>query len=104
MKRRSTIIIAVLAVMFIFALSSQAVAGEKEGMHQTGETVTLSGQISEDGMLVTDDGKHFMLTGDKAMEVQNRTGEQLQITGTVMEADEESGHAAVEVQEYELQE
>jgi hypothetical protein len=100
MRRKSTIIIAIMAALFLFAFAVQSMAAEQT---EPGQSVTLSGTI-ENGQFTSDDGHTFDLTGDMAEELKQMEGQRVQIMGTVLEAQEEGGPSAVEIQDYTVEE
>lgn len=97
MKRKTAIFALLVAALFVVTLSFTAMAtGEKEG-----KSATLTGEISDDGLLITDDGQEFELAGEIADEVKQLAGERIQVMGTVME---EGGKQKVEVENYMIKE
>lgn len=98
MKTKSAIFAVILATLFVVTLSFPAMAAEKE---MKGESITLTGEISSDGLLITDDGKQFELAGEVGDEVKQLSGQRIQVMGTVME---EGGKQQIEVQDYMLKE
>ena len=96
MKRKATILTVILASLFLVTLSFQAMAGGEKH-----ETKTITGEINNEGMLITDDGQEFELAGEIADEVKQLSGERIQVMGTVME---EGGKQKVEVENYMIKE
>ena len=94
MKTRTAIVFIFLASLLVFALSSQVMAGE-EGAQ--GEAVSLTGQISDKGMLITDDGQQFKLEGNIAEEVKQLSGQRVEVMGTVKES---WGRQSIEIEDY----
>ena len=97
MKNKTAFLTILLATLFIVTLSFQAMATEKE---LKVETITYSGEINDDGLLVTDDGQEFELAGEVADEVKQLSGQRIQVMGTVME---EGGKQHIEVQDYMIE-
>ena len=97
MKNKTAFLTILLATLFIVTLSFQAMATEKE---LKVETITYSGEINYDGLLVTDDGQEFELAGEVADEVKQLSGQRIQVMGTVME---EGGKQHIEVQDYMIE-
>lgn len=98
MKNKTTIFVVLLATLFVVTLSFQAMASEEKNK---GESISLTGEISIDGLLVTDDGQQFELAGEVADEVKQLSGQRIQVMGTVME---EGGKQHIEVQDYMIKE
>jgi len=97
MKRKTAIFTVLVAALFVVTLSFTAMAtGEKEG-----QSATFTGEVSDDGLLITDDGQEFELAGEIADEVKQLAGERIQVMGTVME---ESGKQTIEVENYMIKE
>ena len=101
MKRMNAVLWVCLSALLFFALSAQAMSGSPEAKSEpeVGQSMTLSGQVIR-GQLITNDGHTVMLSGDKAVEMEQWSGQKVEITGTVLEFDEEGGPAAIEVQSY----
>lgn len=100
MKTRTVIFTLLLAAVFVFGVSFQAIGGEGEEKAR-GETVTLTGQVDDEGLLITDDGQKFELGGDIASEVRDLSGQRIQVMGTVME---KSGQQHIEIEDYMVEE
>jgi hypothetical protein len=98
MKNKTAIFAVLLATLFVVTLSFQAMAAEEKAK---GESISLTGEISLDGMLITDEGQTFELAGEIADEVKQLSGQRIQVMGTVME---EGGKQKIEVQDYMLKE
>lgn len=98
MKARTLIFALLVAALFVFGMSFQAIGAEEEAM---GETVTLTGQVNDEGQLVTDDGQQFELSGEIAGEVKQLSGQRIQVMGTVME---KAGQQHIEIEDYMIEE
>lgn len=93
MKTRTAIVFIFLAAL-VLAMSSQVMGGE-EGAQ--GEAVSLTGQISDKGMLITDEGEQFKLEGNIAEEVKQLSGQRVEVMGTVKER---WGRQSIEIEDY----
>ncbi len=98
MKNKTAIFTVILATLFVVTLSFQAMAAEEE---VKGESISLTGEISNDGLLITDEGQQFELAGEIGDEVKQLAGQRIQVMGTVME---EGGKQHIEVQDYMIKE
>ncbi len=64
----------------------------------TGEA-TLTGIVTQEGVLQADQGQEYAVAGEKAGELQNNMGKRIEVKGTLQEAE---GKVTIEVDAYEL--
>jgi len=98
MKNKTAIFVVFLAAIFVVTLSFQAMATEEKAK---GESISLTGEVTSEGQLVTDDGQQFELAGEIGDKVKRLPGKRIQVMGTVME---EGGKQHIEVQDYMVKE
>ena len=100
MRTKTAIFTIVIATLFIGMLSFSAMAAEGQSDQAKHQAVTLTGEINYDGVLITDDGKQFELSGEVGDEVKQMSGQRIQVMGTVMEED---GKQIVDVKDYQIE-
>jgi hypothetical protein len=94
-RKRSftSLLIVVFAMVFLVSLVAQLAAEEYSD--------TITGRITEGGILVTDFGEEYVLSGNKAYEVLPDVNKRIEIKGNVMER---AGQTIIDVQSYEFKE
>jgi len=88
-KSISRLMKVMLSLFFVTILAASTMAGE----------TTLSGMILAEGTFMAKDGQAFMISGDKAQELNQNIGKQVEIKGTVQEKE---GKSTISITEYKL--
>lgn len=89
----TALLIVAFAMVFLAAPVTQVAAEEYSD--------TITGRITEGGILVADDGEEYVLSGDMAYEVLWDVNKRIEIKGNVMER---AGQTIIDVQSYEFKE
>lgn len=93
MMRKKSIIGMSLLVVFVAAL----VAGNV----WAAESKTIVGTVSDDGNIVDDGGKIYMIgDNDKAAEVSEQSGKKVEVTGMVEESSD--GNQTIMIESYKI--
>lgn len=93
MKQYKKPFVEILGVLVVAFVCSMAIAAEQQ---------TITGEISEGGQFLTEDGKVYDLgESDTSQEVADLSGKKVTITGTVSENE---GTMTIEVVDYEVME
>jgi len=92
-----------LAIISLFIISCLAITGcqDTESKQDAGQSISMTGYIEGENF-VTDEGESYLLIGEKGQEALQHKDKQIEVTGTVIQAEEEGGAPAVEVEEYRL--
>ena len=92
MRKKSIIGISLL-VVFLAALFVGSVGAA--------ETMTIVGTVSDDGNIVDDGGKIYMIgDNDKAAEVSEQSGKKIEVTGMVEESSD--GNQTIMIESYKI--
>ncbi len=90
MERKITALMTVLlAVAFVAAFA----------MNGTADEATITGELTVEGTLITEDGQEYAITGDKIEELNKNIGKKIELKGTV---EEKEGKKMICVNEYKL--
>ncbi len=65
----------------------------------TALSATITGKITSNGTVLVEDGKEYLLSGDRVSELNENVGRRMELKGTVME---EGGKSTIKVEEYRM--
>ena len=91
-KQKTIIGISILVVFMAVAFAGTVLAAE---------SMTITGTVNDDGMIVDDSGTIYEIAeGDKSDEVMQKTGSKVEVQGMVEEAD--GGNKTITIESYKV--
>ncbi len=87
MKRNTLSVLLIVSLIAVFATTAMAAI------------TTVSGKVTSQGTILTEAGKEYTVTGEKAIELKKNIDKMIEAKGTVQE---EEGKTVIAIMEYKL--